>query len=108
MSLSNVTFGTQIGTGAIINIECGFVPSYVCVENIGSAGLEKLEWWAGMADNSAIKTVAAGTRTKPTTLGITPRNTTFLGFSIGADTDVNVLTERLVWKAERNGPGSGK
>ena len=108
MSLSNTVFGAKVGTGANIDIELGFIPSYVCVENITSAGLEKLEWWAGMANASAIKTVAAGTRTKPTTLGITPLSSTFLGFRIGADTDVNVAAENIVWKAERNGPGSGR
>ncbi len=105
-------FGTMDGTGADIDIKCGFVPAYVRVVNIESATIEQLEWYRGMADASAIKTVTGTVaRTKITTLGITPlgddpADTVEKGFRIGADTDVNVAGETIVWFAERGGPGN--
>lgn len=106
--LSNTVFGSQDGTGANIDIELGFLPSHVKVVNIESATMEQLDWYAGMANASAIKTVTGTVaRTKITTGGITPLNTTFQGFRIGTDGDVNVAGETLIWEAVRNGPGSG-
>lgn len=112
MSNANIIFGSQDGTGANIDIEVGFLPTYVKVVNIESAGKEQLDWYEGMAAASAIKTVAnAGAavdpRTSITTLGITPLSSTFLGFRIGADADVNVAGETLIWEVHRNGMGSG-
>ncbi len=108
MSLSNVVFGSQDGTGANIDIKLGFVPTHVKVVNVESATIEQLDWYQGMADASAIKTVTGTvSRTKIATLGITMLNSTFLGFRIGTDADVNVAGETLVWEAVRNGPGSG-
>lgn len=107
----NVAMGTVEGTGASIDIECGFVPGYVKVVNIDSATIEELEWYRGMADASAVKTVTGTVaRTKITSLGITPlgdaaTDTVEQGFRIGADTDVNVSGETLVWFAARGGAG---
>ena len=83
------------GTAAAIAIDCGFEPRYVRVVNTTSRDM--VEWFEGMADASAIKTVAAGTRTKITSLGITP---SAHGFTIGLDTDINVTSEQLSWLAE--------
>jgi hypothetical protein len=106
--MHNIKFGSQAGTGANIDIELGWIPSHVRVVNITSATIEELEWFSGMASASAIKTVTGTVaRTKITTLGITPLSATFLGFRIGADTDVNVSGETIVWIAERSGLGSG-
>ena len=106
--MHNIKFGSQAGTGANIDIELGWRPTHVRVVNIGSATIEEVEWFAGMADASAIKTVTGTVaRTRITSNGITPLNSTFLGFRIGADSDVNVSGETLVWIAERSGLGSG-
>ena len=99
------------GTGASIDVKCGWVPAKVEVMNITSAGLEKLEWYRGMAAASAIKTTSAPARTKITTLGITPlgagvADTVEQGFRIGADTDVNVAGELIVVIATRGGAGN--
>ncbi len=105
---SNIVFGSQDGTGAAIDIELGFLPTHVEVVNIESATMEQLDWYRGMADASAIKTVTGTVaRTKITSNGITPLSSTFLGFRIGADADVNVAGETLIWQATRMGPGSG-
>ena len=81
-------------TAAEFVITTGFKPRYVIVQNVTSR--DKLEYFEGMADASAVKTVAAGTKTLITTLGITvSRN----GFTVGLDTDVNVVNEQLSWMA---------
>lgn len=109
--MNEAFFKTMDGTGANIDIACGFVPAYVKVVNIESTTMEELEWFKGMADASAIKHVTGTVaRTKITSLGITPLNdssssTGEKGFRIGADTDVNVAGETIVIMALRGGAG---
>ena len=81
-------------TAAAITITTGFKPLYVRVVN--NTGSDKYEWFHGMAAASAHKTVAAGTSSAITTLGITQGDR---GFTIGLDTDVNVINEQLSWLA---------
>lgn len=104
--MNQVKIGTVEGTGAAINIECGFNPDYVKVLNIDSATLEELEWFKGMADASAIKKTGTPTRTKITTLGISAyagvSGSNSLGFTIGADLDVNVVAETIYYLAIRD------
>lgn len=92
----NVAVGRYLddGTAAAFSIVCGFRPRYVVVLNVDDR--TQLEWYEGMADASALKTVAAGTRTKITTLGITDNAD---GFTVGLDTDVNVTNKQLSWVA---------
>lgn len=102
-------FKTMDGTGASIDVYCGFTPAHVQVVNIESATIEQLDWYSGMADASAIKTVTGTVaRTKITSLGITPLDSATYGkgFRIGADTDVNVSGETIVIIAERGGEGN--
>ena len=82
-------------TAAAITITTGFKPRYVKVVN--NTSLDWYEWFEGMAAASAHKTVAAGTGTAITTLGITVAED---GFIIGLDTDVNVINEQLSFVAE--------
>lgn len=100
--------GTQDGTGASIDIELGWIPDWVIVQNHEAADFARLEWYEGMTDAYAIKTVTS-TKSKITSLGITPlgaaAGATMRGFRIGADTDVNVSGEALTWIAGRTGPG---
>ena len=92
--VSNMKVGRYLdtGTAAAFKITTGFKPRYVCVENVTSG--DKNEWFEGMAAASAIHTVAAGTRTITTTLGITVADD---GFTVGLDTDVNVTSEQISW-----------
>lgn len=48
-------------------VRLGFTPKYVVWENVTDR--VKIEWYEGMAANTSIKTVAAGTRTLETTNG---------------------------------------
>lgn len=93
----NLTIGRYItsSTAAAFDLTTGFKPRYVRVVNVTSRDM--LEWFEGMDDASAIKSVAAGTRTLITTLGITPLDD---GFTVGLDADVNVINEQLSWIAQ--------
>lgn len=87
--------GSVVGTGATLNVRSvGFRPSKVELINIDDS--DKLTWTDKMADAAGHKQVAAGTSTFITTLGITPLSD---GFAIGADTDLNVAGEQILWTA---------
>ena len=58
---------TAIVAAEFTRVTTGFKPKYVCWENITDR--VKGEWYEGMAANSCIKTVAAGTRTLEITSG---------------------------------------
>ncbi len=53
-----IKVGSFAGTGAILNVECGFVPSYVKLFNPNDAGslMPTLERFSGMAAASGFKT----------------------------------------------------
>jgi hypothetical protein len=97
--------GTVTGTGATINVSLEFTPRRVKVLNVTSA--DRMEWSSPMPPAAAYKTVAAGTNSYITTLGVTPVEQLKLddeadpgrGFQIGADTDVNVTDEVIMWVA---------
>jgi hypothetical protein len=44
-----------------IVVDVGFVPRYIRFENLTDR--IAVEWWSGMADDSCLKTAAAGTKT---------------------------------------------
>lgn len=81
-------------TAAAFVITCGFKPRYVEVHNETSG--DSYRWFEGMADAEALKRVAAGTTSIITSLGITVSAS---GFTVGLDTDVNVINEQLSWIA---------
>lgn len=95
-SVANIAVGRYYtdGTAAAFTITTGFRPRYVRVENLTDRN--GLEWFEGMADLSALKTVAAGTKTLVTVLGITDNAN---GFTVGLDTNVNVTSKQLSWIA---------
>jgi hypothetical protein len=78
------------GTVAAYTFTIGFTPKYVRFSNVDSRDM--LEWFEGMAAASAVKTVAAGTRTLITSLGITVSGNQV---TLGLDTDVNVTSEQV-------------
>ena len=97
--------GTVIGTGATINVKCGFKPRYVLVHNYTSANMESVEWWEGMPAAYGLKRKDS-TFSRLTSLGISQYTGSDedgggQGFSIGADLDVNVNAEVMYWIAIR-------
>ena len=95
MGTSKATHGYYIDTGTVtaFDLTIGYNPRYVCVENVTDR--TKMEWYEGMDDASAIKTVANGTRTLITTHGITVDDGVV---TVGLDTDVVVTSKQLAWK----------
>lgn len=93
--VTRIMTGSCVGTGSAMNIDSvGFRPRRVVLENV--TGLVTASWTDNMADASAVKRVTAGDMTFITTLGVTPRAK---GFTIGADTDINVSGEVIHWTA---------
>lgn len=76
--ITNTTTAAALGGFSI-----GFSPRYVCVVNVSER--VQLEFYAGMPQAYSLKTVAAGTRTLASSLGITCSAS---GFSVGLDTDL--------------------
>jgi len=110
-----VRTGTVMGTGARIDVPLGFEPDYIKLFNISDAdGLAPtMEWAAGMPAQRGFKTLRVvdngttgrASSTYVTTNGISlypGDDNTPQGFSIGADTDINVNGETIVWVAMRS------
>ena len=90
--VTRIKTGTQNGTGAAISVVCGFRPRYVKVVNVATGGLCSIEHIDTMAAASGFKGVTDGTKTFISSNGITLND---FGFTIGADTDVNVSGEAI-------------
>lgn len=91
--------GSFYGTGSDLNVRTvGFRPSYVRILNVD--GDADAEWIEGMADDSMRKVVTSGAGTTDISLvtsdGITPLSD---GFSLGADSDLNVSDELVRYLA---------
>ena len=101
--MNRLKTGTVEGTGAEIEIECGFKPNYVKLLNID--GVAILEWTPDVGAGKGLKIADSGTGATDisliSTLGITVSASTddFRGFKIGADTDVNVDSQTICWIA---------
>jgi len=95
--VNRIEQGAFHGTGAALNMDkVGFRPKLVRVVNVASGGLCRIEWFRGMADGAGVKTSVDGDISVLTTLGITPRAN---GFTLGADTDLNVSGELCRYEA---------
>lgn len=87
--------GQLIGTGSALNVRTvTFRPSKVELYN--EDGVAKAVWTNTMADAAMMKQVTAGTISVVTSGGITPLSD---GFTLGADTDMNVSGEKVHWVA---------
>lgn len=98
-------FGSKEGTGATINVSIGFIPEKVILKNIDdTSDFPELEWVTGMDAGFGTKRVGS-TFSRLTTLGVSeyagsPASAS-AGFTIGADTDINVDGETILWEAVR-------
>ena len=96
---NRVKTGSFVGTGADLNIDTlGFKPQRVKVINVDGDCF--CEWNSEMDDDSAMKTIAAGTTAQITSDGITARTN---GFTMGADTDINVDGEKCTYECVDGG-----
>lgn len=96
-SVCNIAVGRYIttGTAAAFTITTGFRPRYVRVQNLAATGA-RLEFYEGMTDDTAWKTVVAGDQSLSASLGITDNAN---GFTVGLDTDAVVTSEQISWLA---------
>lgn len=89
---------TAITTTDSVVVACGFKPRHVVWWN--ATDRIKIEWFEGMADNTCLKTAAAGTQTLETTNGgITVSMT---GFSVlqNATLAAILASKTCYWKAQ--------
>lgn len=99
---AQVATGTVEGTGAEIEISLPFKPKYVHVVNVD--GNAEGEWFYPMAQGAMHKRTAT-TYSLETADGISVselyelEDTGLRGFTIGADTDLNVANESLWYVA---------
>ena len=103
--------GKVTGTGADITVKVGFKPSHVIATNIING--HTMEWFAGMDADSAIKLTNATDGTALSVIaynGVAMYNGTYgssgqiqnsPGFILGADPQINVIANDIVWEAER-------
>lgn len=94
-----ITFPADAITAAdYISIECGFTPKYVTF--INATDRIRVEYFEGMADDTCIKTAAAGTVTLETTnKGITVSGNSFT-VSQNATLAVIAASKVCYWLAE--------
>ncbi len=87
--------GGVIGTGSAFNVKTvGFRPTRV--EFFNADGLCHAYWQNTMANASMVLTITDGTITFETSDGITPLAD---GFTVGANSDLNVATQVSHWVA---------
>ena len=91
--------GTVEGTGAAISMDIGFIPQRVELVNIDGDAL--LIWTDDMGAGKGYKILGTGAGALIATGGITvsSETSTYIGFSIGADSDVNVSSETICYTA---------
>ncbi len=117
VTVSNRSTDTATGywtsDGAAQNVSIGFTPSHITVTNVTGTNLVKAEWMTGMAAASCLKT--AGTTTTvgsndamvisvPTTSCISAyagTSSAAPGFTLGADTDINISGDTIRFRAHR-------
>jgi hypothetical protein len=84
--------GTVTGTGSAINVSLGFAPGYVKIWNVTDSKKGSLEWSSTMAAASGFKNLNDAYQAQITSNGISAyagSTTAGVGFTIGADTDLN-------------------
>ena len=93
MASGDSTFsGSFTGTGALVEVGvCPFKPDKV--ELLNEDGLASADWQKSMADGDMLKRITNGDLTMVNTNGVTPLASG--GFSLGADTDMNVDGEKV-------------
>ena len=105
--------GSVEGTGSAIDVLLGFTPVIIRLWNIDDAGATdaRMEWVNGMAAAAAFKDMSivdSGTTADRSHELVTSNGITILaavagitesGFTIGADSDINVSAETIFWEA---------
>ena len=98
-AVGKVVGAASITATSYLRVQTGFKPKYVCFEN--ATDRIKVEWYEGMADDSCIKTAAAGTRTLEVTGGNGGITVDSRGFRVLQNATLAVVTadDTHVWRA---------
>lgn len=108
----NVATGSWTADAAATNVSIGWTPSYVIVTSVTNTYITA-EWQTGMAANSCLMSKATGTTATETTAAIVSLPTVSCistyagstsagpGFTMGADTTINVTGRTLRFRAFR-------
>ena len=92
---AKVVRGATVGDGTAQNIRSvGFRPRSVKLINVTSG--DEMFWQEGMADDEGFKRIAAGAGALVVSDGVIPLSD---GFTLGADADMNVAAEKVLWEA---------
>jgi hypothetical protein len=98
MHRSRPATGKITGTGAVLAVTIGFKPCFIQIYN--ETQLSQAAWVEGMADDSALAVDDSGADTTnleaKSADGITP---TSIGFSLGADADLNTADDVIYYVA---------
>lgn len=101
MGVLQIKTGTVTGTGAALNVECGFVPKAVFIYNETDPGV--FLWLDTMADAEMVKLTDAVALTFPTSNGVSTYTGSIgansKGFTIGADSDMNAASDVIHYLA---------
>ena len=99
--MNEIKIGTVEGTGAAINVPCGFIPDRVEVLNAEDGDTLDI-WYAGMAEGTSVTiTSAAATRGSNGISSYAGSTTIAKGFTIGSG--ISESGKTLFYKAERQG-----
>lgn len=90
-NLTTASYMDDAATPDAAVLKLGFKPRYVRVDNVTDRIM--FEWYEGMASGTAVKTVAAGTRTLETTGGVTVTGDT-IGFVVIKDKQYRIQAIR--------------
>lgn len=90
MSITEFSSGSFTGDGGITTITLGFKPRYVKVFN--ATGVIVWEKFEGMAANTTIKTVTAGTTTTDTTSAILINTDGTISISAAASVNAQLIS----------------
>ena len=99
--------GSLTSAGTSVNVSIGWTPRYVIVSKVTNT-LATGEWQTGMAAASCLKTLDSDTAGSIITLPTVSCISTYAGstsaapgFTLGADTNLNVNGDTVRWRAWR-------
>lgn len=102
--MNDSKIGTVTGTGAAINVSCGFIPDYVEVTNF-TDGDQIDKWYAGMANGTSVQiNTAVASRASNGISTYAGDSTHAPGFTIGSG--ISESAKVLYYVAIRGGTAS--
>lgn len=93
---NNIRISTFTGTGAAINVSCGFIPDYVRILNVTDGDITH-EWFRGMTDGTGVDTALAVAGNADNDISEYAGDSTHSpGFTVGTDASENAKVYRYI------------